>query len=329
MYACDFADHAAAILTAVVQEAGPKGSPQPWTMLLDLYQILGKRKEFEDLAMQFAMNFERSPPLWNDAQAINEPQRKQPRETKDYFALTGNVKGGPKAEIDNLLTFATARGGVRLDPSKLSGIDDELAGPLTEALVRLRKENIKVWFSNLNHLMTLAKRTINENQTACNCWLLMFELYMRQGMQEEFEEFSLSYAVAFEVSPPAWENIAPLPSAPDNDTPDPPPQQTALAKQTAQPQPEGLVLKGVLSLTNPEQLQQLVNYAANRQEVLVNMAGLLRLDFKCVRPFMETLTALHHAGKRIALADVNEMLLPLLEAIGADKVATLLRRRIA
>ncbi|HEY6720017.1 MAG TPA: hypothetical protein VI363_00115, partial [Burkholderiales bacterium] len=37
---------------------------QAWLMLFDLYQYLGSREEFEALALEFVVKFERSPPAW-------------------------------------------------------------------------------------------------------------------------------------------------------------------------------------------------------------------------------------------------------------------------
>ena len=44
-------------------------SPDTWLMLLELYQSLGKRTDFENLAIDFAVRFETSAPAWSEEQA--------------------------------------------------------------------------------------------------------------------------------------------------------------------------------------------------------------------------------------------------------------------
>ena len=42
-------------------------------------------------------------------------------------------------------------------------------------------------------------------------WLLLLDLYQMLGMQNEFEEAAVDYAVTYEVSPPSWETPPPRP----------------------------------------------------------------------------------------------------------------------
>ena len=42
-------------------------------------------------------------------------------------------------------------------------------------------------------------------------WLLLLDLYQMLGLQNEFEEAAVDYAVTYEVSPPSWETPPPRP----------------------------------------------------------------------------------------------------------------------
>jgi ABC-type transporter Mla MlaB component len=57
------------------------------------------------------------------------------------------------------------------------------------------------------------------------------------------------------------------------------------------------------------------------------MSGLQRIDFDAVGLFFDALGKIHHAGKKIVLVDVNELIYPLLEAFSATRYAVMLRRK--
>ena len=316
LYAADYTDAALAMLREAVQEKG--ATPHFWLMLLDFCQLRGMQKEFEDLAMKYVVKFERSPPPWNSVFSQPEGRRKEKREASDYFVLNRVGEASLVAEIKKLAAFAAQQSSVRLDVGKLKKITAEEAGLLADTLVRLRKSGIAARFNSVNNLTTMLKEAIRTNSTAeyQACWLLLFEIYQRQGQQEEFEELGLEYAVGFEMSPPSWE-VLPGDVAP-TDTP---------AAEEEEAVVSDFSLRGVISISSGDQLQQLRNYAAGRDEAHINMAGVQRIDFDALGAFMEILSGLHHASKKVVLFDVNEMLFPLLEACSVNRFAVILRRK--
>ena|GEM_PF-811780 len=315
LYAAEQLDPAQELLRKIV--ADKNGTPQAWLMLLDLYKSRGLKKEFEDLAMTYTVKFERSPPTWNEQ--VNQPEaRKEARPTSDFFSF--QAKDGLQADISKLIEFANRLGSVRIDVVKIKTINPEEAGALAKALVDFRKKQLPVRFNNVNQIIDLLKKTIAENPSKefANIWVLLFELYQRQGMQSEFEDLGLEYAMGFEMSPPSWEAV-PLQSAgtdsePVNE-PDPPADL------------QGFPLRGIISLENTTQLQQLMNHASAHKEVHVNMAGLQRIDFSAAGIFVDALNKLATAGKKIVLVDVGELIFPMLEAFGTNRIAVLLRRK--
>jgi ABC-type transporter Mla MlaB component len=317
LYAADYTDAALAMLREAVQEKDGS-APHFWLMLLDLCQLRGMQKEFEDLAMKYVVKFERSPPPWNSIFSQPEGRRKEKREASDYFVLNRVGEANLAAEIKKLVAFAAGQSSVRLDVGKLKKIAPDEAGLLADTLVNFRKAGIAVRFNSVNNLTEMLKEAIRTNSTAeyQACWLLLFEIFQRQGQQEEFEELGLEYAVGFEMSPPSWEAL--LSDVAPADTP---------AAEEEEAVVNDFPLRGVISTSSGDQLQQLRNYAAGRDEAHVNMAGVQRIDFDALGAFMELLSGLHHASKKIVLFDVNEMLFPLLEACNVNRFAVILRRK--
>ena len=100
-----------------------------------------------------------------------------------------------------------------------------------------------MWFNNLESLETILRAAFNERATEDQrpFWLLLFEIYVLQGKDTEFEELGMEYAVAFEISPPSWEvYVNTVSAAAARTTP-------AAPRGGAAPE-AGFELKGVLTL---------------------------------------------------------------------------------
>jgi anti-anti-sigma regulatory factor len=313
-------DTAAKLLKAEIKDPVGRGNKQAWLLLFDLYQLAPNREEFDALSMLFTVKFEQSPPAWVDTDLSTDARGAKAGERKDFFAF----KGGKElaAEVEKFRAFAEAQGSVRLDVGKLSAIAPEEAGLLAQALTKLRKKNLPMWFNSLDTLEALLRAAFNEKPTKAQLpyWQLMFELHILQGKSAEFEELGLEYAVAFEQSPPSWEVYVNSVSAA---------VKTSVAKAVAAANPaeNGFPLKGVISVAAANQIAELNVYAASRPEVVLDMGKVSRIDFMYTGQFAEIVKSLQLAGKRVILANLNELNAALLEALGVNKYAILVRRR--
>jgi anti-anti-sigma regulatory factor len=129
----------------------------------------------------------------------------------------------------------------------------------------------------------------------------------------------MEIAVAFEMSPPNWEVYV---------------NKVAEAAKAAAPAasarlaPEaGFPLKGVLTTASAVQVAELSTHAASQAEVVVDMAKVLRIDFAFTAAFFDAVKAIQLAGKRVILTNLNELNAALLEAMGVNRYAILVRRR--
>jgi len=87
------------------------------------------------------------------------------------------------------------------------------------------------------------------------------------------------------------------------------------------------VLKGVLSAASANQIAELNAYAASRAEVPVDMSRVLRIDFVYAPVFADAIKAVQLAGKRVILTGLTELNAALLEALGVNRYAILVRRK--
>lgn len=328
LYSANHAQAAASLLRAEIKDPMGRNNKQAWLMLFDLYQVAGNRTEFDALALLFTVKFEQSPPAWTErgGDSPSDPRRAQGREQrKDFYAFKPGSEGELAADIAKFVAFAEEQGTVRLDVGKVTAISASDAQLLAGSLAKLRRANMPMWFNNLEGLEALLRAAFNEKPPAEQrpYWALLFELQILQGRTEVFEELALEYAVAFEMSPPNWEvyvnsvTAALAKSAP-----------AAAAKAAPAAAPDaGFEMKGVLSAASSNQMAELNGHAAARTEVVVDMGKVMRIDFAFTSAFFDVIKAIQLAGKRVILTNLNEINAALLEALGVNRYAILVRRK--
>ena len=327
LYSAGHSNAAIALLKAEIKDATGRSNKQAWLMLFDLHQLAQNKQEYESLSMLFTVKFEQSPPAWTDVgdQGV-DPRRNASRERKDFFALKPGADGELAAEIANFGAFADEQGSVRLDVGKVTAIGAEDATLLATALTRLRRKRTPMWFNNFDALEKLLRAAFNERATEDQrpYWLLLFEIMILQGKSSEFEELGLEYAVAFEMSPPNWEVYVNPVSAASAAAEAPSASAPAAAGQGPV---AGVELKGVLSAASSNQIAEMNGHAASRSEVVVDMSRVLRIEFAFTSAFFDAIKAIQLAGKRVILANLNEVNAALLEALGVNRYAILVRRK--
>ncbi len=328
-YAADCYDAAQETLKEHLTTPDGKNSIRTWLMLFDLYQLTHNRPDFDALSMLFTVRFERSPPVWTEGTDNSDPRRKEKRERKDFFLLNPGTEGALLEEIDKLELFSKKMGSSRIEFSKICSILVEEAELFSIVFQRLRRQKIPIWFNNLDEFTALLKKQINEApglplNASQGYWSLLFELYILDSKLDEYEELGLEYAVAFEMSPPAWEAVMRPTGAGESGLP-----VTSAAATNAPKESHGFLLKGVVGASSKEMLQQLSIYANTKQEVVVDMSGLLRIDFNAVGVFFEVIRSIHLSQKRVILSNLNEMVAALLEVFGMTKHAILMRKKSA
>ena len=326
LYSANHVPAATELLRAEIKDAMGRNNKQAWLMLFDLYQIAANKAEFDALALLFTVKFEQSPPAWiersNDASG--DPRRSQSRERKDFYAFKPGSDGELAADIAKFVAFAEEQGTIRIDVAKITAISAADATLLAGALGKLRRAKMPMWFNNFEVLEGVLRAAFNEKSgNPKPFWSLLFELLILQGKGEAFEELSLEYAVAFEVSPPNWEvyvnTVAQAAAKAASQQP---------AEKSGSTAPDaGFELKGVLSAASASQIGELNAHAATRPEVVVDMGKVLRVEFAYTSAFFDVVKAIQLAGKRVILTNLNEVNSALLEALGVNRYAILVRRK--
>ena len=319
LYASDRADEAIALLKT--QLGGTDTTDAQWRMLFDLYRVTRQREAFEQLALEYAVKCETSPPVWVDGD-MAKPAGKYAADAAaqssgQLFSLKG-VLDETSADRIQLLVDAAGQGAIQLD---LSGIETVTAAGsklLKAALGKLQKNRAQLQIAS-GALISRLKHSVSEADTHETAhWLLLLQLYQLQGKQAEFEDLAVAYAVQFEVSPPSWE------------TPGKVAQSIAslVATEPAEGEhPNTFAMRGVINGGSIAPFAEFQAFAAARGEVELDLAGVSRVEFASVNLFMDALMSLMQAGKRVRIVGGNEMVNVILIVMGVDQMAEVVRRK--
>lgn len=279
-----------------------------WMMRFELLQQQGKRSEFEDAALGFAMQFGRSPPLW-PVDVVEPVLPGQPQ----VVALTGVLNADIGKQLQPVFEKGMT-GPVCLDVSGINAVESAGCSLLVRSLMRLREARRVVVIQHADHLLKQvevgAQAGLAERR---EYWLLSLDLLQQCGDEQRFEGLAVDYAVTFEVSPPSWE---------------PPP---ATSFPTVVPQVQQAVgpqLKGDMLGANSE-LTSLENYLVECDGVLcADFSQVRRVDLAAATALFNALLKLTSRGKPVRLQKLSYLVAPVLQTVGVPQLATLELRTV-
>jgi len=316
LFASGQAEQALARLSNAVREGGLGDSAQQgWLMLFDLYQHRGMKLEFEALALEFVVKFERSPPAW-----IESDERRDPALDTGgiaYFALGGKLTDASTPELEKLRIAASAHQTLRVDCARLEGVDGPGCRLFRETLLALRGAGKEVLLTGEARLVQFLEEACQpgRKETDSTVWALLLDVYRILDLKDPFEEAAVNYAVTFEVSPPSWEC-----------------QPRAEAKGSAVPRPveaadHALVLSGELSGSGEALAKQLQDWAGANKMLVIDMSRATRVDLATAGVMLDVFSKLQRTGTTILIRGANELIRTLFEVTGVSKVARIIARK--
>jgi hypothetical protein len=150
-------------------------------------------------------------------------------------------------------------------------------------------------------------------------WQLIFELCILQGKSRRFEELGLEYAVAFEMSAPDWEVVRNSVAARGKRSRGAKAAAAATRPRTASA--EGRVVSSRAPTRSPSSTP--TRRAARGDVDMGKVCAWISLHAALLR----VVKAIQLAGKRVILANLNELNAALLEALACNRYAILVRRK--
>lgn len=279
-----------------------KDDGQAWHMLFDFYRVMDRSDAFEKLAVNFAVRFETSPPMWASAKVA------QPATPVKVLSLPTqlDVIGAGRLRAD--LAHAGKSAPLRVDFSRAADLDEEGARLVAAALADSRHLGQHLEVSGVMKFLEILKRKLNANPGTAAFWLMQLALLQLMGRQKEFEDLAVDYAVRFELSPPSWDNAVAareVEAVPD------------LAAE------EVCRLEGVLGEKQADVWHKLNQYTAQHNQVILDLSAVPRIDYASVGQFMSLLMQLLGQGKNIVLRGQNALVQQLFLSMGISQLATL------
>jgi anti-anti-sigma regulatory factor len=275
-------------------------------MLFDLYRLQGREREFEQLALDYALRFETSPPIWKGLVAPMAPMDIPAISA----ALPGLLDARACAALRADLARATPQSTIRVDFSRIDIVDETGAQECAAVLAAAQKKKLAIQVSGVDRLIALLLDLNRATHARAAHWQFLLELYQLLGWQTEFEDLAVDYAVHFEVSPPSW-------------------VETAAASIVQAPEPasvdagDALKLCGEISPANDSAFQAMEDYAAAHQTVVLDLSGLTRVDYASVSGFISLLMQWLGSGKTIILSGHHSLIHELFRVMGIDQLAQL------
>lgn len=278
-----------------------------WMMLFDYYQLHGEKAAFENLELEFARTFERSPPAWCDTKKAEAVVAGGIPTTM----FKGAMEGSNHAAFGILADTLEKSPKQRLDLSKVQALDDAGAERFLTILLQSAKRKQVLELAGVEVLEgLLAGAAVAGQGQNPQCWLLQLELLQRAGRQEQFEERAVDYAVTFEVSPPSW----------DPSRVQAPPAAAPQCPSCNEPGEGGEAYCPSGELKNAR-FADLKEFAESRDPVVLDFSAVVRIDFVSAGALVNLLTPAKSAGKTVLIRNTNRLVFELLAVVGVNAVA--------
>lgn len=273
-----------------------------WQMLFDLLQLTGDRAAFDKLGIDFAETCETSAPTWRNLAPLQGPAGLGVRS----FALQGVLTADQSKILAPLIASLADKRPARIDCSKLVGCDDEISGQMADLLHEARRKGVAVILEQIeNFIPRLRSRLVVGERDHEQIWLLALELLQRHGLQEQFEECAIDFAVTFERSPPSWEAVKELLLPPTVES----------VKQDAH------YLNGDIKNARFEDLPEILELM---EIPVLDFSAVRRLDFFSAGQLANRIAPLKEAGKDVIIRSPNHLVAELMGVVGLNKVSRIL-----
>ncbi len=305
LYASNQLDNTESLLRSLLSS----NDRRAWHMLFDLYRIAHRESDFEKLALEFAMRFECSPPVWK----AREDNSKKDKGVSRPLVLPAKLDGSIGEKLAQILASLEKDSTLQLDFSQVAEVEQAGAQAIADMLGKTRKTKLKFQVSGASSIIDLLKSRIQPEPGTQGYWQMLLAVYQLLGKQEDFENLAVDFAVAFELSPPSWENVQ-------------------AAQEVAAPAVEitkdAFALNGVISEASQDQIAKLMKYAEKHAEVVVDCSAVTRVDYAYVGNFIGQLMQLLGSGKSITLQGQNALTNELFRVMGIDQLAKMIPAKL-
>lgn len=300
--------------------------------LFDLYRSTGQKDPFEQLAMDYAQRFGRSPAEWfslPDLLALSRP-------VAQTAALASEQSKGwiSPATLDSA-AITTLRAAFpehsaewSVDWSPLQSIDDEAATALASLFQFWIEHPVTIhWNGSDALLQAVAAHTPKDAKSSSPLWWeLRLDLHCLLILAEAHDELALDYCVIYEVSPPAWKTaqctLVLVNDSPHSSYATQGPVSVLPSENSTWGTQDALcLLQGDVIGDAPPAMRELHALTISHGNIKIRCDLLGRLDFAAAGEVLNWTVARAELGNYIEFEGVSHLIAILLRMIGLDKFA--------
>ena len=317
LYASGQLEPARALLDQGVRtDQDARTSPLAWLALFDVLQRANDRVAFEQTALQYVVQFERSAPAWEEGLSTTVGPKAL---AGGYIPVTGKLSAASAPQVEGLKRAILKKvPHARLDLASVIGFDDAGARLLADALAYARKHHFALTLQRPEKLQVAVNAVVKRGKEGGEgAWLLSLELLQFEQKREAFDDRSIEYAIAFEQSPPSWEpppfpepvaaiaEIQPAGSVDDS-----------MTREPIDDDGEALKFTGVLAGSSNVQLASLAEFAQRRAVVPIDMTAVDRIDFVCAGSLLNAINRVESQRRAVQIVGASPIIRALLLLIG-------------
>ncbi|HCY63472.1 MAG TPA: hypothetical protein DHV59_11715 [Oxalobacteraceae bacterium] len=302
------------LLDAIQDTSLDEKSGIVWRMLLDLYQVTGKREQFENLSVEYAAKFETSPPPWDDGRTDLD-STVQPASATPAITFSGKLDSSIVKQLERACKLSEKNHVLRLEFARVTEVQPEGCELLLATLKKLQKAGYELILVGAPELAVKIRAIIETGRRddTDTPWLLLLEILQLLNREQEFEETSIDYCITFEVSPPAF--VAPKKVSTAVELPK---AQEAGAEKFMMP----AVIDG-----RSNSINAISDYVNRHERAVLDCKNLVRIDFSAAGQLLSMLAPATGQGKSIELCNVSSLVAALFQVIGLRDVVQITLRK--
>lgn len=287
-----------------------------WALLLELYQVTGRRAEFDNLSIDYASKFETSPPGWfeNEAEQVAAPVVAS--KTTPTIQFSGKLDSTIVKQLERVKKMAEANKVLRIEFARVTDVDPVGCGILLNVLKKLQKTGHDLILVGALELVARIRAILEvgrRDETEAP-WLLLMEVLQLLNLEKDFEEASIDYCITFEVSPPPF--VAPK-------------TKVTMALDDLSPKEESphFMMPTVIEGSTDQLIQAIGVHVGENNPAILDCARLMRVDFGATGQLLAGLAPLTGAGSRIELHNVNQLVAALFNVMGLKDIVKIVPRK--
>ncbi len=309
-------ESAAKAALAHALDTSERSQQMVWMCLFDLHARGNDRTAFEELALRFVVQFERSAPAWDEmaGASSSDPTASNAR-VKPKSLLRGELTDPQAPVIVALVEASKRKDGLPprfdLDIADLDGASDVCGLLLAGSLASLRRKGAVISIRGLDATTRRLSAMLQAGDaTHKGLWYLVLELLQWSAQSQMFEDRAVDFAVTFGISPPSMEPLTAV-------------QRSVLTARAADVTAtdealahDRIVWIGELKGPADHCLKTLSLEAVTTNPVIVDMRRVLRVDFVCGGAIANSFTRLMAQAIDVRVVSATPIIQTLLQLTG-------------